>query len=146
MKQIPSPADHLVVYGDFPGFAPEDLYEYWVNPDLLKQWWPEVVENDLRVGGTYRFSWPAPNWFLQGTYGELDPGKRLRFSWTWNHEPGVFEPLWVDVFFMPIEGGTRLSIFHGLFSESESDQAARAGCMEGWIHFGQKLASLKAGA
>lgn len=145
MKQIPSSLDQLVVYGDFHGFSPEELYDYWVTPELLTQWWPAVVEVDHRDGGAYRFSWPDQNWFLQGTYGAVERGKHLRFSWTWNHEPGIWEPLWVDLFFEAIDNGTRLAIFHGPYSDSESDQGARKGNVEGWIHFCSRLAGLRVG-
>jgi len=145
MKEIPSSTDQLVVYGDFHGFTPEELFQYWIRPDLMTQWWPKIAEIDSRVGGAYRFSWPDQNWFLQGIYGLLDPGKHLRFSWTWNHEPGVYEPLWVDVYFAEIDLGTRMSIFHGPYTDSESDQSARQGNIEGWIHFCSLLAGLRVG-
>ena len=145
MIEIPSATDFLVVYGEFMNFSPEELFDYWVKPELMTQWWPPVAEIKAEIGGTYRFSWPEQDWFLQGTYSHLERGKRIRFSWTWNHEPGVYEPLWVDVLFMPIDGGTRMSIFHSSYSDSESDQHARKGNIEGWIHFGMRLAGLRPG-
>jgi len=145
MKQIPSSTDALVVYGDFHGFTPNELFDYWVNPELVTEWWPKVVEIDPRVGGAYRFSWPEQEWFLQGTYSVFDPGKQLKFGWTWNHEPGVYEPLWVDIYFMEIDNGTRMAIYHGPYTDTESDQGARQGNLEGWIHFGSRLAGLRVG-
>lgn len=145
MKQIPSSADILVVYGDFHGFSPDELFDYWVKPELITQWWPKVVEIDPREGGIYRFSWPEQGWFLQGSYTAFVPGKQLKFTWTWNQEPGVYEPLWVDIHFMPIDHGTRMAIYHGPYTDSESDQGARQGNLEGWIHFCSRLAGLRVG-
>ena len=145
MKEIPSSPDILVTYGDFLGFSPEELFDYWVTPELITSWWPKVALIDPKVGGAYRFSWPESGTYLQGTYGAFDRGKHLKFSWTWNHEPGVYEPLWVDLYFMPIDGGTRLSIFHGPYTDSEGDQIARQGNLEGWIHFGMLLAGQRIG-
>jgi uncharacterized protein YndB with AHSA1/START domain len=145
MKQIPSALDLLVVYGDFHGFTPNELFDYWTKPELVTQWWPKVAEINPREGGTYRFSWPEQEWFLQGVYEVFAPGERLRFGWTWNHEPGIYEPLWVDIFFAEIENGTRMSIFHGPYTDTESDQGARQGNLEGWIHFGSRLAGLRVG-
>jgi uncharacterized protein YndB with AHSA1/START domain len=145
MKQIPSSTDILVVYGDFHGFTPEELFDYWVEPELITQWWPKVAEVDPGIGGNYRFTWPEQQWFLHGVYAEFERGKRLKFGWTWNHEPGIYEPLWVDIHFMEIDHGTRMSIFHGPYTDSESDQGARQGNLEGWIHFGSRLAGLRVG-
>jgi uncharacterized protein YndB with AHSA1/START domain len=145
MKQIPSASDQLVVYGDFHGFTPDELFDHWIDPELVTQWWPRQVVIDPREGGAYRFTWPDQGWFLQGTYGAFVRGKHLRFSWTWNFEPGVYEPLWVDIYFMEIDHGTRMSIFHGPYSDSESDQGARQGNLEGWIHFCSRLAGLRVG-
>ncbi len=145
MKQIPSPFDKLVVYGDFHGFSPEELFDHWVMPTLLTRWWHVNAEVVPRVGGVYRFYWPEQYWFLQGTFEVFDRGERLRFGWTWNHEPGIYEPLWVDLSFMPIENGTRLAIYHGPYENTEVEQGARQGNLEGWIHFGSKLAGLRVG-
>ncbi len=145
MKQIPSVSDTLVVYGDFHGFSPEELFDHWVLPDLLTLWWPQIADNEPHEGGSYRFSWPDQNWYLQGSYTVFQRGEHLRFSWKWNHEPEVDEPIWVDVCFMAIDHGTRMSIFHGPYSDSEKDQVSHQGILEGWIHFGSRLAGLRVG-
>jgi len=145
MKQLPSPPEVLVVYGDFHGFTPDELFDHWVTPELATQWWPKVAEIEPWEGGAYRFSWPEQDWFLQGTYEKFRRGEQLRFSWTWNHEPGVFQPLWVDIHFMSIDNGARLAIYHGPYTDSAEDQGAKQGNLEGWIHFGSRLAGLRVG-
>jgi uncharacterized protein YndB with AHSA1/START domain len=145
MKQIPSPTDVMVVYGDFHGFTPEELFDYWVVPELVTQWWSNVAESDAREGGSYCFSWPEQGWRLRGTYDAFERGKRLKFGWNWDHEPDVHQHMRVDVHFMPIENGTRIGIYHSSYSESEADQGERQGHLEGWIHFGSRLAGLRVG-
>ncbi len=145
MKEIPSSPDILVVYGDFINFTPEDLFDYWVKPELVTLWWPKVAEIDPRVGGIYRFSWPEQDWNLFGTFGSFEFGKHLQFTWTWTHSAVTDLPLTVDLYFMPIENGTRLSIFQGPYTNSSVDQGARQGNIEGWVHFGMRLAGLRPG-
>lgn len=145
MTQIPSAHDLLVVYGDFHGFTPEELFDHWVKPDLITQWWPVEAIIEPREGGAYRLSWPEQDWVLQGNYKAFVCGEHLAFTWNWNHEPAVIQPLSVDVYFMPIENGTRMSIFHGPYASSEGDQGARQGNLEGWIHFCSRLAGLREG-
>jgi uncharacterized protein YndB with AHSA1/START domain len=68
--------------------APCDVvYGAWTDPKELAQWfhfnedWKiEVVEHDLRVGGSYRIGWLAPDgnmWYELGEYREIVPQKRL---------------------------------------------------------------------
>lgn len=143
MIEVPSSPDRVVVVGEFEGFAPEELFDYFVEPTKLVQWWPQVVTNDPREGGAYRFEWPQPGYYLHGTYTAFARGEHLGFTWTWNHDPGTYEPLQVDLYFQAIDGGTRLGIHHGPFAGE--DTAARQGVIEGWIHFGMRLAGLRIG-
>lgn len=71
---------------------PAKVFDALVNPDLIRRWMcPEVltvqsIENDPVVGGGFRLvmleadgrTYPA-----QGVYREIDPPRRLAFSWTW---------------------------------------------------------------
>jgi uncharacterized protein YndB with AHSA1/START domain len=141
MIEVPSLPEQVVVVGEFPFYKPEELFAYWVTPELLKEWWPPEAEVDPRLGGKYRFSWPSMNWHLSGEYTTFEQGKELGFTWSWNHDPSSFEPLQVTVFFMETADGTRMSIFHGPFAGSDAE--ARQGILEGWIHFGMRLAGLR---
>lgn len=143
MIHVPSSDDRIVILGDFEGFTPEDLFDHWVDPVRLVQWWPQVASVEPKVGGHYRFDWPQPGDFLFGEYRSFDRGRRLGFTWSWNCEPNVHEPLLVDIFFEPLDGGTRIGIHHGPFGPA--DHAERQGVIEGWIHYGMLLAGLRTG-
>jgi uncharacterized protein YndB with AHSA1/START domain len=122
-----------------------DLFDHWVRPELLVRWWPREAKVDPRVGGPYQFSWPEQNWHLRGTYTSFEPGRRLAFTWAWDHDVGKFSDLQVDLVFQEIEGGTRLTITHGPWGPESESQVERQGVIEGWIHFGMRLSGLRTG-
>ena len=142
MIELPWHHDRLLLTGDFPGFTPHDLFDHWTKPDLLTKFWPAVAMVDLRGGGYYRFEWPTQGWYLHGHYLRLERGARLDFDWTWNHELGKFTPLKVEMYFKPIEGGSRMTIEH--FGFVAKDLQAMPDTAGGWIHFGGRLRDLRA--
>ena len=140
MIEVPGPPQSLIVVGDFPMFSPDELFLHWVSPELLTQWWPQLAEVDGRSEGRYRFEWPDMKWRLEGSYTEFHLGRHLGFTWLWQHEQELEEPKQVDVYFMPVGEGTRMAIHHGPFDPSSVD---RQSVMEGWMHFGMRLAGLR---
>jgi uncharacterized protein YndB with AHSA1/START domain len=142
MIQVPSNSSQVVVLGDFQGFTPDELFNHWVDPVLLVLWWPQVASVDPREGGAYRFEWPERGYDLSGTFTSFEPARHLGMTWSWSHEPAG-QPLQVDVYFEPLQEGTRLGIYHGSFGPEEAE--ARQGVAEGWIHFGMLLAGLRTG-
>lgn len=126
-------------------FDPQTLFEHLTAPNLLTAWWPETAVTDLRVGGKYAMEWPGMGWRLFGAYTSIVPGKHLGFTWNWSHEPDKRERQ-VDIFLQGVSNGTRMAIYHGQFGDDEMEAADRQGIIEGWIHFGMKLAGLRAGS
>src|SRR5260370_42228165 len=65
----------------------ERVFRAWTEREHLEQWfhfseeWTiAVVEIDLRVGGSYRIGWKAPDgrmWYELGEYREIKPPERL---------------------------------------------------------------------
>jgi uncharacterized protein YndB with AHSA1/START domain len=53
------------------------------EPDELASWFPNQVEMDLRVGGQIRFTFPEGLDYppMDGEVLELDPPRRIHFSW-----------------------------------------------------------------
>ena len=146
MHQLPYGSDTLIVQGDFEAFSPQELFDYWITPSLLVQWWPEEAEVNPCEGGPFKFSWPSMNWVLQGNYKEIVPAERVAFTWKWNHDPADSPALNVVVDFAAADAaGTLLTIHHGPYGSSAEDQEARQGHLEGWIHFCMKLAGLREG-
>ncbi len=132
---VPSSLDTLIVVADFPGVSPDLLFAYWTQDELLCRWWPSQAELDPRVGGSYHLAWPAHGWHLRGEYTTVEPGRRLGFTWQWDHEPAV-APARVEITLERLaDGDARLTLTHGPYADTEPDRERRAGHLEGWQHF-----------
>jgi uncharacterized protein YndB with AHSA1/START domain len=146
MHHLPSDPRQAVVAGDFDMLTTDQLFDAFTKPELITKWWPEEAAIDLRPGGKYVLQWPQRDWNLRGEYLEIEPGRHLAFTWSWDHQPGS-TPLRVDLWLDCIhESGTRLAIYHGPFELTEQDQESRLGIVEGWIHFCMRLAGLSEGS
>jgi uncharacterized protein YndB with AHSA1/START domain len=70
--------------------TPEKVYRAFLEPDALAKWIPpygftaKVHHQDAKVGGTYRMSFTnfttGKGHSFGGTYHELVPGERLRYT------------------------------------------------------------------
>jgi uncharacterized protein YndB with AHSA1/START domain len=135
MRVVASGADRLVLRDEFPGIEPGDFFACWTTPALLSAWWPREAAIEPRVGGTYTLSWPEQGWRLQGRYTTFELGRRLGFTWSWEHEPEapVTEVL-LELGSLP-GGGTDLTLTHQTYDASPGGQEMRMGHLEGWTHF-----------
>ena len=79
--------------------SPEDVFDAWTNPEVLRRWWrpnpawsTPVAEVDLRVGGRYRISMEdpetGPSITAGGEYSEVSRPRRLVYSWQWEEDDG----------------------------------------------------------
>jgi uncharacterized protein YndB with AHSA1/START domain len=74
------------------------------------------------------------NWHLRGRYLDVVAGDRLRFTWTWDHEPGVTKE--VDVRFRMVDaGGTEAEVQQGPYDDTPRDVELRQEHLDGWTHF-----------
>src|SRR5712691_11456362 len=119
--------------------APRDrVYAAWTNPAQLKEWFgPENVQTrdliaDARVGGEFR--WDLINsegeeMTVRGEYRELQPGKKIVFSWQWlDDEDWENQISIVTVELFDREGGTELRLTH----EQLPNEQSRDGHTRGW--------------
>jgi uncharacterized protein YndB with AHSA1/START domain len=126
--------------------TPERVFEAWVSPGLLRRWWAAApgwrgadAEVDLRPGGRYRLAMEDPEagavHAVGGEFLEVDPPRRLVYSWTWEGDPPEMEGSAgseVTVEFHPTDGGTLLVLVHrGLASDVITERHAHgwAGCL-----------------
>jgi uncharacterized protein YndB with AHSA1/START domain len=75
----------------------DKVYDAWLDPEVRRQWWcatPEMscntCEIDPTVGGRYRLGMTDPDgkeYVVTGEFTALDRPTRLRFTWTWDHDP-----------------------------------------------------------
>src|ERR1700716_2798654 len=111
--------------------APRDrVYAAWTDPAQLKQWFgPENVQTryliaDARVGGEFR--WDLTNsegekMTMRGEYRELQPGKKIVFTWQWQDDEDWENHISVvTVELDDANGGTELWSMHDRVPSRES--------------------------
>ena len=109
----------------------ERVFRAFTNPEDLKQWFGEgetkttYVEADARPDGRYLLVMQPPGgdpMHIAGTYREVDPPRRLVFTWQW--ERGVPDPneYVITVELRRMGSRTAVSVTHaGLTPESATD-------------------------
>lgn len=68
----------------------EQVFEAWVNPDILRLWLAPTVEVDARVGGHFRLevSKPEGAHVVTGQYRELVSGQHIMMTWVYEGPMG----------------------------------------------------------
>ena len=103
-----------------------------------------VRELDLRVGGRYALEGRdrGKPWRIEGRYLEVEPPAKLVYTWTWDNDPALGDPVGTDtlvtVEFLERGGETELVVTH----ERLATERARAEHSAGWIGCLDKLGSL----
>ena len=133
----------------------ERVFDAWTNPELRRQWWRThsgenltTCDVDARVGGRYCMKQigsgcdspgddPNYEWIMEGEFLEVDPPRKLVFTWNVNHDPPSVDER-VTIEFREVEGGTDVSIKHeGILSPTMRD-----GTDEGWTTLLKAVAEL----
>lgn len=102
----------------------ERVFRAWTRPEELRHWLApgaltvELAEVDLRPGGRYRVHMRDPGgieYRLVGAYEEIQPPRRLVFSWQWASEEMPVETR-VTVEFRELgPGRTEVALLHERF-------------------------------
>lgn len=97
-----------------------------------------MAELEAHSGGKYHFSWPKQDWHLRGRYTLFEKGKKLGFTWKWDHEQ--VDETRVTVMLEPLEkNGTKLTLHHEGYSKNAEGKKVRDEHVEGWTFFLGKL-------
>ncbi|GCE31442.1 hypothetical protein KDA_69260 [Dictyobacter alpinus] len=146
VTHLPSEQTILLIEADFPTASPRMLFDYWTQPSLLEQWWPQKAELVGKIGGRYHLSWPQMNWHLRGHYTSFEPGKQLGFTWKWDHDEPEADEREVRLVLMPsATTGTLLHLTHAFYRDTPEDQELRIEHhLAGWLHFLSRLQQLAA--
>lgn len=133
----------LVVRKTYPA-SPELLFQAWTQPEHMKKWFSPkeeilntLIEVDLKVGGKYRIGFKEPDKdekFVSGEYVEINPGKKLVFTWMWDHLE--FEDTLVTIDFFARGSETEVVLTHERFPETQM----RDHHNEGWTGCLERLA------
>jgi uncharacterized protein YndB with AHSA1/START domain len=99
--------------------SPDRTFGAWTDVDRLAAWWwPQLAgtsyDVDARPGGRFRIQSPVIGATVSGTYTEVDPPRRLAFTWVWQDdgEPEQAVEDIVVVTFEPRDGGTLVTVGH----------------------------------
>jgi len=114
------------------------VYAAWTDPAELGKWFgPENVRTrkiiaDARVGGEFRWDLTNPEgeeMTMCGEFRELEPNKKVVFSWQWQDDEdweGHLSVVTVEL--SDVDGGTELRLIH----EQLPNEQSRNGHAGGW--------------
>jgi uncharacterized protein YndB with AHSA1/START domain len=115
--------------------SPEDVFDAWTSPDVMRRWFhvapdwdtPEA-EVDLRVGGKVRVVMRRPDGTeaeAQGEYTLIDRPHRLIMTWAFNDDPSNEQLM--ELSFSESEGSTRVLMVNSGISTGERRNAQDRG-------------------
>jgi uncharacterized protein (TIGR03086 family) len=113
---------------------PDETFALLTEPERLRRWQAVTARVELRAGGEYRWT-IIPGHTASGMITEVEPGKRLVFTWGWEDSadlpPGAST---VTITLEPAEGGTRVNLVHSGLTPEQAE-----GHLQGWNHYGDRL-------
>ncbi|WP_454674636.1 SRPBCC family protein [Achromobacter pestifer] len=122
----------------------ERVWQAWTDPQALMRWFGPagtrqvlVADTDVRVGGAYLVGFvteDGQSHYASGEYREVEPQRRLVFTWAWRDTPEEASLITLD--FSPAQGGTELAFLQTPFV----DQATRDSHENGWAGAMDRLA------
>ena len=122
------------------------VFDAWTQPEEMKQWSApgpmvtSLAEVDLRVGGAYRIRMRGPDgaeYQTEGVYREVDPPKKLVYTWQWASGPNT-EVTLVTVEFIELGDRTEVVLRHtGFLTDGARDNHEK-----GWLGCMMKFESL----
>ena len=102
---------------------PKTVFAAWTEVEHMKNWFaPEgmdvpSVEVDLRVGGQFRLTMrnaEGREFIGVGEYREVDPPRRVVYTWDWEQGEYVVGETLITVDFNAVDGGTEVVMRHEL--------------------------------
>ena len=116
----------------------QSVFDALTQPERLVHWWgvssdheTHIREVDLRVGGRYRLGMRSSDGeahVVGGEYTEVIPGRRLAFTWRWEHSAEDYPTTHVLIDLQSTDNGCLMTLVHQGFPDDE--QAAMHN--EGW--------------
>lgn len=117
--------------------APAKVFAAWTRAETIALWFGphhtrvEHAEVDARVGGRFLIRLVEENGErhgVSGTYVEVEPERRLQFTWAWVSMPERESR--VTVAFRPIPEGTEVTLTHDRFADADTATRHRRGWTE----------------
>lgn len=123
--------------------SPETVWEFLVDPEKATRWMGQSASFDPRPGGEYRVE-VIPGEIARGEFVELDPPRRLVYTWGW--DPGSKSSVppgstTVEIELVPDGDGTTLRFAHRGLPGADAAQSHA----HGWDHYLERLAVVARG-
>ncbi len=137
-----TPVDTGVVTRELTVAAPpEAVFPYFTDPDRMVRWMGTEAELDARPGGSLRVLVGGSHLAL-GEYVEVDPPRRVVFTWGWDDPESVVQPgtSTVEVTLTADGEGTKVVLVH-----RDLPEGAGAPHGQGWDHYLARLEVAGAG-
>jgi uncharacterized protein YndB with AHSA1/START domain len=120
--------------------APQErVFAACVEPEKVAEWWGPAgfttlsVDLDVRVGGRYRITMQPPEgdaFHLRGKYSEVDPPRRLAYTFEWEEPDPDDQETVVTLSFLDDREGTKLVLDQGPFATEARHALHEAGWTE----------------
>ncbi len=132
----------------------QKVYDAWLDPDVRRQWWCAtdemtcgVCDLDPTPGGDYRINMckDGKEWVTVGRFVELDPPRKLVFTWSWEGmDFGKDSRVTVELFETDFDGrpATELVLMH----EQLKTPHERSEHTSGWLGCLKSLSKMFADA
>jgi uncharacterized protein YndB with AHSA1/START domain len=138
---VTSPSEDTVTCQVVVAARPEEVFGWFVRPELLVRWIGISAQLEPRPGGPFRFQITDGQW-CSGRYLEVVPGRRVVVTWGWESGaipvPPGSSTVAVDLLEHP--EGTLVRLVH-----SDLAPEVRPLHAEGWSRFLPRLAAVVAG-
>lgn len=118
--------------------TPAQIYRAFTNAAALREWLSDGATTDIKSGGRIILWW-NDGYSSAGHFTELDPDKKLVFTWKGDHEPA--ETL-VTVNISADGDSSRLEVVHSGLGEGEAWEATRQMFQRSWEAGLENLASV----
>lgn len=149
---VTTPSDREVLYTRTFAAPRRIVWDAWTKPEHIRGWMlgPEgwtmpVCENDVRVGGTWRFVWRKEHGTemeMTGVYREVAPPDKLVHTERWG-------PEWPEtintILFIEKDGETTVELTTLFPSKAERDRAMATGASSGLETSYERLDAVVAG-
>ena len=114
--------------------SPETIFPFFTDPEKMARWKGTTADLDPRAGGLYSVD-VTHQALARGEYVEVDPPKRVVFTWGWLGDEDV--PPGSSTVAVTLErrgDSTLVRLVHSGLPESKRDLHR-----EGWEHFAERL-------
>ena len=124
------------------------VFDAWTSEEVMRRWWHaehdwETTEAsvDLRVGGEVRVVMRDPHEDAEygggGRYTEIDPPRRLAFTWLWDDNP---TRMLIEIDFEEADGATTVRFTHSGLWDEEAVRSHEGGWSRAFDNLDRTLA------